>query len=228
MSALPRTNRPSSRASIGRIAFGDHYRSRKRRRHAWWWFWWTDHGWLRAYWHNLDEIAPGVWRSNQPSPARLKRYSEMGIGTILTLRGNSTKPHHVFERNCCAHFGIALVPIRLRARKLAEAQVYLDLLARFETLDRPFLMHCKSGADRAGLASALYLLHIENAPVDVAKKQLSFRYLHVRRFKTGVLDFMLDRYAEDIRENPMPIRDWLETRYDRRQIMQAYRAGGRQ
>ena len=34
-------------------------------------------------------------------------------------------------------------------------------------------MHCKSGADRAGLASALWLLHVERRPVAEAMKQLS-------------------------------------------------------
>ena len=75
-------------------------------------------------------------------------------------------------------------------------------------------MHCKSGADRAGLASALYLMHVENKPVAEAKKQLSLRYLHLKNDSTGILDYMLDQYEQDITETPMPIREWFETRYD--------------
>ena len=41
-------------------------------------------------------------------------------------------------------------------------------------------MHCKSGADRAGLMSALYLILNQNVPVDKAKDQLSFKYLHLK------------------------------------------------
>ena len=40
------------------------------------------------------------------------------------------------------------------------------------------VMHCKSGADRAGLMSALYLILNQDVSVDKAKNQLSLKYLH--------------------------------------------------
>ena len=67
------------------------------RRQAWWHFHLADHGFLRVLWTNLYEIAPGVWRSNQPSPARLKRYHQMGIRTILNLRGKDRYSYYLFE-----------------------------------------------------------------------------------------------------------------------------------
>lgn len=207
---------------MSRIAFGDDFRRKRARRRAWWWFWWTDHAWIRAFWANLDQVAPGVWRSNQPSPRRLFRFQQKGIRTIITLRGESRWPHHVFEANCCRHLGIELVPVQLRARNLVEREVLLDLLDLFDRLEKPFLFHCKSGADRAGLAAALYLLHADNAPIDVAKRQLSLKYAHVRRFRTGILDFLLERYAQDIQDRPMPIREWIETRYDKKALTQDF------
>ena len=49
------------------------------------------------------------------------------------------------------------------------------------------MMHCKSGADRAGLMAALYLL-IAKQPAREAVKQLTWKYGHVKQAKTGVLD----------------------------------------
>ena len=46
-----------------------------------------DHGFLRIWWHNLHEVAPGVWRSNQPGPSRVRAAAGMGIRTIINLRG---------------------------------------------------------------------------------------------------------------------------------------------
>ena len=112
----------------------------------------------------------------------------------------------------------------MAARGLVQREVLLALLDSFETIERPLVMHCKSGADRAGLASALYLLHIEGATIAEAKKQLSFRYLHIRGSKTGILDHLLECYEADTAARPIPIRDWIESRYDRDQIIESFRS----
>ncbi len=187
----------------------------------------VDHGLLRTFWSNLDQIAPGVWRSNQPSQSRLKTYQRMGIKTVLNLRGVTSRSPYLFEKEACRELGIAMVNHKLSARTLARKTQLMALLDSFETIEKPFVMHCKSGADRAGLASALYLLHIEGASIAEAKQQLSFRYIHIRASKTGVLDHMLDTYAADTAINPMPIRDWIATRYNRKRLQRQFEGGKR-
>ncbi len=194
------------------------------RRRAYWHFHLMDHGVLRGYWTNLAEIAPGVWRSNQPSPWRLQKYQQQGIQTILNLRGASSNSPYLFEKEACDTLGLNMVNHSLTARSLVKPDDLLKLLDIFETIDRPFVMHCKSGADRAGLASALYLLHVQGAPISVAKKQLSFRFLHLKSFQTGILDHMLDAYEADIQSNPMPIKEWIETRYDQNNLIAEFNA----
>ncbi len=211
-----------SRKELRDVALADSYIQTADRIRAQWKFWWTDHAWIRAFWDNQEEIAPGVWRSNQPSPARIARLADMGICRVLSLRGFTNSVHHTIEANTCRHFGIHMEALHLSATQLARPQIYLALLDRFESYERPFLMHCKSGADRAGLASAFYLLHVENAPIERAKEQLGLKFAHVRRFRTGILDYLLDRYEQDAADNPVSIRDWLATRYDRDQITADY------
>ena len=63
------------------------------------------------------------------------------------------------------------------------------------------VMHCKSGADRAGLMSALYLILNQNVSVDKAKNQLSFKYLHLKHAKTGILDAFLKITLKKIKIN---------------------------
>ncbi len=46
-----------------------------------------DHAYLRKFWHNFEEIAPGVYRANQPDAQRLAYYKSLGIRAILSLRG---------------------------------------------------------------------------------------------------------------------------------------------
>lgn len=206
-------------------AFGKDISTRAARRRANLHLLIIDHGIFRTFWSNLDEIAPGAWRSNQPSQRRLKRYRAMGIKTILNLRGVTDRSPYLFEEEACRDLGLHIINKKLSARKLPRKTRLLELLDAFDTIEKPFLMHCKSGADRAGLASALYLLHIDEVPVEQAQRQLSLRYIHIRASKTGVLDFFLDAYASDVASKPMPIRRWIEKRYNRRRFQKAYRSG---
>jgi protein tyrosine phosphatase (PTP) superfamily phosphohydrolase (DUF442 family) len=183
------------------------------RRAAWRHFTWVDHGFLRAVWTNLAEIAPGVYRANQPSPRQLAAYSKMGIRSILNLRGAQPQSFYLLEEEACAALGLALHNARIKAQAIPAA-AFLELLDTFEQVERPVLMHCKSGADRTGIAAALWLLHMEGAGVEQAMRQLSLRHIHLRWTRKGVLGAILRHYAEDTREQPMPIRDWFKTRYD--------------
>jgi protein tyrosine/serine phosphatase len=88
-------------------------------------------------------------------------------------------------------------------------------------------MHCKSGADRAGLASAIYLMVMMGQDVDAARKMLSPRYIHLRFTKTGVLDMMLDHYAARNAASPIGFEDWIDREYDADALQAAFDAGRR-
>lgn len=196
----------------------------KSRRRAYWHLQLIDHGCLRKYWTNLHEIAPGVWRSNQPDGRRIRTYKDMGIKTVLNLRGTALRSPYLFEREACEEAGITLLTHTLSARSLVGRKEMLALLKTFETIEKPFVMHCKSGADRAGLASAMYLLHIEKTSIAEARKQLSFKYLHIKKSKTGVLDYLLDGYEEQTKSKPMTLRYWIKKHYRKSKLLAAYAA----
>lgn len=139
----------------------------------------------------------------------------MGINTILNLRGAGHSAAHLFEVESCRALGLDLVSVSLRARLAPERDAVLGLFEAFRTIEKPFLMHCKSGADRAGLASALYVLAY-GATVAQARRHLSFRYLHVRASRTGVLDHILDLYEARQAETAIGIEKWFATEYDAR------------
>ncbi|MEM6729023.1 MAG: tyrosine-protein phosphatase, partial [Pseudomonadota bacterium] len=186
----------------------------------------VDHGYLRIWWKNLHEIGPGVWRSNQPGPSRVRAYAAMGIKTILILRGRGNGTYLQLELKAARDTGMQVAFAGLSARSAAPAQRFLELLDAFETLERPLLMHCKSGADRAGIAAALYKLWSGESLAE-ARKMLSARYFHLKSVDTGILDVMLDHYEEDTAETPLDIRTWIATRYDRARLEAEFKAGRR-
>ncbi|MCK0096445.1 tyrosine-protein phosphatase [Yoonia sp. F2084L] len=185
---------------------------------------WLDHGIFRTFWHNFDKVADGVYRSNQPDPKRFEAYAKMGIKAVLNLRGVEKQPHYLFEEESCAALGMTLVTIKMTARRAPKVQALLDLMDAFETIERPFLMHCKSGADRTGLAAILYLMVHEGKTLDQARAHLSFRYLHIRRTATGILDHFCDVYAARNAQSPIAILDWIKTEYDREAVTQSFLA----
>lgn len=171
-----------------------------------------DHAFLRRMWTNFAEVAPDVYRSNHPTHRRLKQAKAMGIRTILNLRGTGQWAHHLFEKESCEALGLNMVSVALNARQAPNRDEILKLISLFRSIEKPFLMHCKSGADRAGLASAIYLLTEGERSLDEARKQLSFRFLHLKSTQTGILDAMLDQFEPY--EGKLGFEDWVQTEYD--------------
>lgn len=175
---------------------------------------WLDHGILRLWWTNQFEIAPGVYRSNQPDPARFARIRALGVRDVLSLRGLGGNPSILLEKEACAAQGITLHGVALQARAAPSPAAIAELIGQFRHIPRPFLMHCKSGADRAGFASAVYLMVIMGEPVETARRMLSPRYLHFSWSKTGVLDRVLDQYQRRNAQSPVGFAEWAATQYD--------------
>ena len=83
-----------------------------------------------------------------------------------------------------------------------------NLLAAFDTCERPLLINCKSGADRTGVAAAAYLLD-HGADIETAQKQLSIRFLHHGLGRKAALrDFLAD-FQRDGTSKGLSFRDWV-------------------
>jgi len=85
-------------------------------------------------------------------------------------------------------------------------------------------MHCKSGADRAGLASALYLILKHKYSIEEAKKQLSFKHLHIKYSKTGILDFFFNEVSKNNITNKIQFLDWIKNKYDKKKLKKKFKA----
>ena len=173
-----------------------------------------DHGMFRALYWNKTQIAPGVYRSNYPTPARIRRLKRQGIINILSLRGYFDGPYNAIERDACERYGVTLDFAPLSAREAPTADSIFKLLDKFKTIDAPFLMHCKSGADRTSLSSAIYLIAIEGKSVPEARQMFSIRFIHFKWTKTGILDMFLDMYEERLERGPIAFQDWVAHEYD--------------
>lgn len=180
---------------------------------------WGDHGFLRMRFRNLHQISPEMWRSNQPSPEQIEAHArERGIATIINLRGVSSRGYYLLEKEACEAHGVDLVDFQVFSRDTPTVETILGARSLFESIRYPALMHCKSGADRAGIMSVFYMLFRQGLPLDEATGQLSFKYLHVKQGKTGMLDYFFEAYRRFNEQTPKAFIDWVREDYDRHAV----------
>ena len=105
---------------------------------------------------NLYRVSDGLYRGAQPSEAEgYASLAAMGVKTLVNLRGGHD------ERELCRRYGLEYVYIPMKAWSFDEADVirFLQVVSRSE--NQPVFVHCRRGADRAGMAVAVYRVVIE-------------------------------------------------------------------
>jgi protein tyrosine phosphatase (PTP) superfamily phosphohydrolase (DUF442 family) len=188
----------------------------------------VDHGLFRALYNNLHALPGGLYRASQPTPRQIRKYQrKYGIKTIINLRGADQTLRYALHEDICRELGIKLVNHKgILSRSAPETEVVLATKEMFANIEYPALVHCKSGADRAGFASALYRLFRLNEPVAEAGHELDWRYGHLKGSKTGILDFFFEEYEAFNARQPTDFMTWLTQHYERDELKTKFKVRG--
>jgi len=144
-----------------------------------------------AYWGviqyhgNFHAVREGeFYRSAQLATDELHGViRDHGIRSILNLRGaHPGQAWYDDEVAVSRALGVAHYDYGLSAYRIVTAQQIDELLDILRNAPKPLLVHCKSGADRAGLVSALYRFAAEGASAEQADGELSLIYGHFPYF----------------------------------------------
>lgn len=186
----------------------------------------VDHAVFRTVWTNLAPVIPGrLYRSNHPTPGHLAAATKrLGLRTLVNLRGHRKCGSDALSREAATQLGLIHVDMAFESRGAPHRDRILRFAEIYRTIAFPALMHCKSGADRAGLASGLAIM-FEGGSATEALQQLSWRFGHWSRARTGVLDAFFVRYAAQA-EGRLPFLDWVRTEYDEAALKRDFVAGG--
>ena len=157
-----------------------------------------------AYQHvtgNLHEVESGVFfRSAQLDGPNLTRLIlDMNIRTIINLRGaHPSENWYAAEASIAEGYGVHYIPIPLSSGKEPDIATMLKIAEILRSAPGPILVHCRSGADRTSLVSAIYELVVEGVGPDAAAAQLSPFYGHFPWFgsRTASMDHAFARFAE--------------------------------
>ncbi|MGE4317633.1 MAG: tyrosine-protein phosphatase [Deferribacterales bacterium] len=155
---------------------------------------------------NLHAVVEGeLYRSGQPTPERIEAYhKKYGIKTIINLRGPSIyKKWYQDEIKTSTRLGIMHYDVPFSPTVASPLENMDHFLWLMKTAEKPVLVHCKGGSDRAGLASAIYLYGAKNyAPEDAKKAGFRAIYGHVPYLwsDTSAVQRSFDRFASCIKK----------------------------
>ncbi|MBN8890301.1 MAG: protein tyrosine phosphatase [Acetobacteraceae bacterium SCN 69-10] len=185
-----------------------------------------DHSFFRMGWSNFAEVIPGkLYRANHPTPGRLARLTQrLGLRTLINLRGHRACGSDALSRDAAARLGLDHIDMAFESRGAPHRERILRFHEIYRSMRTPALMHCKSGADRAGLASGLAIL-FEGGTAAQALGQLSWRFGHISRSSTGILDAFFVHYAA-VAEGRKPFLDWVREDYDEAALRAGFVAHG--
>jgi glycosyltransferase involved in cell wall biosynthesis len=187
----------------------------------------VDHGFLRTLYDNRFRLAGSLYRINQPSPSRLAAYKKrFGIKTVINLRGqNEQLGWYRLEARACSELGLKLVNIQVFSRGLVDRDRLIELQGIIRGMELPAVVHCKSGADRAGFFSVLYRHYRLGESIEDAKTELGLKYGHSKSAKTGVLDFFFEQYLQN-RKRHQSFTGWSQTSFDRETLQSSFQPVG--
>jgi len=177
---------------------------------------------FRANFHRIDESA---FRSSQPTTYQLRRIiKKQGVKTVLNLRGyEKNSPLRALEERVCEENGAKLVYIEAYSRKIPEVKTLEKFKEVYANIEYPVLIHCKSGADRAGLGSMLYLHFKRKTPLEATNQLKFWPYGHIKHARTGLIDLFVELYAARDKDTPSDIIEFAVT-LDREKIEREFKA----
>jgi len=174
------------------------------------------------FWTNFHAVEPGaLYRANHPTPRNLRRFTQKaGLKTLINLRGATGNGSDALSREAAGQLGLDFIDLPMRSHAAPKREQILALGEVFRTMRKPALVHCKSGADRAGFAAAIFLL-LEGKTTAEAKRQLALRFGHLRQSKTGILDRFLEVWAAT-GEGCKPFLQWVAEDYDEQALIAGF------
>lgn len=169
--------------------------------------------------HNLAVIDSRVVRSAQPTGQLADWIRDYQLASILNLRGGTPADRwYAEEVKTAAANDVAFFDYPMMATRRPLRRDLLTLIDFFRASPFPVLIHCKQGADRTGLAVAVYRMICLNEPPERAMESFSIFHGHIPIVGTQRLHEPFHEYArwladQALTHSPDRFRDWVKDHY---------------
>ena len=154
---------------------------------------------VKQIFDNFYEVDRGkLYRSKQLKASQLNSYiKRYNIKTIINLRGSNSGQSWWEDEKCVAkENNVKHVDIAMQASSLPKRDHICQLIELFEDKSNyPIYVHCQGGADRTGLATAVYKL-LKGSSKKNAKRELRPIYGHLPNRLTGGNVSAMDKFID--------------------------------
>lgn len=99
---------------------------------------------------NLYRVTDDLYRGDEPTRLGMEQLQEMGVKTVVCVRSLHSTEDRLRGLN------LKYEMIRMKALEPQDSQVIQFLELMKDPRNRPVLIHCYTGSDRAGLLAAIY------------------------------------------------------------------------
>ncbi len=163
-------------------------------------------GYFKIY-GNLHQVDKNFYRSAQLYSFNLSKYIQMyHIRSIINLRGHSSDQWYKDELSISQENNITHYDFGISDRSIISQQKMEELIDLIKKAPKPLLIHCKAGADRTSLATALYLYEVKHN-LDESYNAFSIIYGHFPWFgsKTEAMDESFKNYIKHKQEKKVSL-----------------------
>lgn len=142
---------------------------------------------------NFHEVNKHVYRGAQPGLSELRELRQMGIRTIINLRGEGELSQA--EEKEARSLGLQYFGFPLRGFNRPTREQVAQVLALIDDEKNwPAFVHCKRGADRTGTIIACYRISHDHWTAEQALDEARRYGLHWTEF--GMKDFIKDYFRD--------------------------------
>ncbi|RCL02507.1 MAG: Protein tyrosine/serine phosphatase [Candidatus Tokpelaia sp. JSC188] len=130
---------------------------------------------------NFHEVIPGeFYRSGQLKPKDIAYFHRLyNIRSIINLRDDISSAELGDEKNFARKVGIVFYHFPFSSKKILPVNEIEKLMDIMKQAPKPLLIHCNHGANRTGLAAAVYMAKIAGQSNLLSEWQLSPYYGHI-------------------------------------------------
>jgi tyrosine-protein phosphatase SIW14 len=141
---------------------------------------------------NFHKVSDKLYRGAQPSKDGVKKLAELGIKTIVNLRGEDENTRA--EQKEAEAAGLRYVAVSMPGLSRPTDEMVARVMEIIDAPENgPVFVHCKRGSDRTGTVVAVYRMSHEGWTGDRAISEAKSHGMSWMEF--GMKDYISDYYA---------------------------------
>jgi protein tyrosine/serine phosphatase len=150
---------------------------------------------------NFHRVSDQLYRGAQPFGGGMKKLSELGIKTVINLRGPDDRISG--EQKETESAGLRYFNIPMPGLSAPSDEQVARVMAIINNPDnQPVFIHCKRGSDRTGTITAIYRISHDGWTADRAIAEARRNGMSWAEF--GMRTYISDFYKQQVRSQNQP------------------------